>query len=158
MKLDALSKLNSRQRSFLTHYLGNGQDGTKAAIAAGYSEKNAAVSACAILNTESVKAAWIEMGDATSLHANIISEMRDTYSANIASIFEIQEFWSTLVRSNKDENGENIKLEARIRASELLAKNLGMFVDKIEHAGKDGVSLPCITLNFIKSETLITNG
>ena len=122
------------------------------------SEKNAAVSACAILNTESVKAAWVEMGDATSLHANIISEMRETYSANIASIFEIQEFWSTLVRNNKDENGENIKLDTRIRASELLAKNLGMFVDKIEHAGKDGVSLPCITLNFIKSETLITNG
>jgi hypothetical protein len=35
---------------------------------------------------------------------------------------------------------------------------MGMFVDKIEHSGKDGADLPCITLNFIKSDTTINNG
>jgi hypothetical protein len=87
-----------------------------------------------------------------------VTEIREQYAANIASIFEIQEFWTKLVRSNKDENGDYIKLDARIRASELLAKNMGMFIDKIEHSGKDGADLPCITLNFIKSDTTINNG
>jgi hypothetical protein len=105
-----------------------------------------------------VQAAWKEMGEVTSSHHAIVTEIREQYAANIASIFEIQEFWTNLVRNNKDENGDYIKLDARIRASELLAKNMGMFVDKIEHSGKDGADLPCITLNFIKSDTTINNG
>jgi len=158
MDFEALSKLTSKQRAFLTHYLGNGQDGTKAAIAAGYSDKAASKQAYTLLNNPNVQAAWKEMGEVTSSHHAIVTEIREQYAANIASIFEIQEFWTKLVRSNKDENGDYIKLDARIRASELLAKNMGMFIDKIEHSGKDGADLPCITLNFIKADTTINNG
>ena len=159
MALDAFDKLNTRQRAFLTAYLGNGQDGAKAIIAAGYSDKDATTKASALLNKPAVKAAWAELSvEITKKHMEAIDELRDQFSDKIASIYEIQEFWTKLVRNNKDENGDYIRLDARIRASELLAKNMGMFIDKIEHTGKDGADLPCITLNFIKSDMTINNG
>lgn len=159
MAFDALNKLNYRQRAFLTAYLSNGQDAPSAVIAAGYSEKGATQKGNSLLNTPAVKEAWAELsGELSKKQFEVIDELKDQFSDKIASIYEIQEFWTKLVRSNKDENGDYIKLDARIRASELLAKNMGMFIDKIEHSGKDGVDLPCITLNFIKSDTTINNG
>ena len=154
MSFEALRKLTPKQRAFLTNYLSNGQDATKAAISAGYSVSNARVSGHTILKSESVQNAYREM--AQVLDANqmeMVNKYQDQFSEDIASIYEIQAFWTRLIRNKPDESGEYVKLEARIRASELLAKNMGMFIDKVEHSGKDGEALPSITLNFIKPDT-----
>jgi phage terminase small subunit len=46
--------------------------------------------------------------------------------ANTADIGEIREFWSSAMRN------EGEKMKDRIRASELLAKTYGAFIDRLE--------------------------
>ena len=45
---------------------------------------------------------------------------------SIASIIEIKEFWTTFLRDT------NLEPKERVKASELLAKTYGAFLDKIE--------------------------
>lgn len=156
--LEALNKLSVKHRAFLIAYLGNGQDATKAALSVGYAKSSSQVLGSALLKRPDVQAAWKEVGMMTSEGQLLaIEEINERFAKHIATIYEVQEFWTKIMRSPKDENGDYVKLEVRVRASELLAKNMGMFIDKIEHTGKDGVELPAINLNFIKSETIITN-
>lgn len=54
-------KLNARQQRFVDEYLANGGNATQAAIAAGYSEKSAEVTACKLLRNAKVAKA-VETG------------------------------------------------------------------------------------------------
>lgn len=47
----------------------------------------------------------------------------------IADMQEINEFWTSIIRSEEEKTAD------RIKASELRAKAAGMFVDKLEHSG-----------------------
>ena len=58
-----------------------------------------------------------------------IEELRAVTKINsIASIIEIKEFWTDIIRKN----AKDYESRDRLKASELLAKSEGAFVDKIE--------------------------
>ena len=63
-------------------------------------------------------------------YVNIQKRLNDlriaTESNSIASIIEIKEFWTTFLRDT------NLEPKERVKASELLAKTYGAFLDKIE--------------------------
>lgn len=52
-----------------------------------------------------------------------------TEQENIMSITEIKEFWSSVVKDNKQ------KMQDRLKAAELLGKSAGMFLDKVQVDG-----------------------
>lgn len=101
--------IKQKQRLFCEYLIGESQgNATDAALKAGYSERSARQTAHKILQNKEVQAYLRE------LNAKIITE-------NIATIQEIQEFWSKIMR-DEEEPTKN-----RVRASELLAKTKGMF-------------------------------
>ena len=59
----------------------------------------------------------------------------------IATISEIQEFWTTTFRNIEE------KTQDRLKASELLGKSKGMFLDKIEHTVDKNISF---VINSVK--------
>ena len=99
--------MNSRQLRFCEHYARD-PNGTRAAIAAGYSEKTARQIASDLLTKFDVRE-YIE-----ELTREIDSEL-------IADAREIQATWTAILRDT------NASPRDRIRAGELLAKVSGMF-------------------------------
>lgn len=47
----------------------------------------------------------------------------------MASIHEVQEFWASTMRNR------SLEMRDRLKASELIARSHGVFLDKIEHSG-----------------------
>lgn len=64
----------------------------------------------------------------------------------IATRAERQKFWSTVMRD------DSVKLQDRLRASELLAKSEGDFLDRHELTGAEGVPLfvDPVTVRFVE--------
>ena len=107
-------KLTAKQQAFVDAYAGNG---TEAAIAAGYSPKSAEKIARELLRKTTV--------------ANLIREReKDIVNPLIASRTKRQVFWSE-VMLNGDEDMRN-----RLKASELLGKSEGDFIDRVELGGR----------------------
>lgn len=101
--------MNLRQKLFCEFYLGECcGNAEQAAIRAGYKEKSARQSAYKLLQNIQIK-------------QYIAEKSAEIATNNVASIQEIQEFWSNIIR-DIDEPTKN-----RLRASELLAKAKGMF-------------------------------
>lgn len=103
--------LNARQQRFVTEYLVD-QNGTKAAIRAGYSQKTAAMIATENLRKPNIAAA-------------VTAGM-----AKLAQRTEVTQEW--VVRRLQEESvfyGEGASQSARVRAAELLGKHTGMFTD-----------------------------
>lgn len=111
--------LNARQRAFVEAYCGNA---TEAALQAGYSEKTARITAAKLLSKGNIQEALKEREDKrlTSL---------------IATREERQRFWTTLMR---DEDRKEVD---RLKASELLAKSEGDFLERRELTGPNGSPL-----------------
>lgn len=120
--------LNARQRAFVEAYCGNA---TEAALQAGYSPKTAA-----FIGAENLKKPKI---------AAALKEREDKRLASlIATREERQRFWTSMMRD------EDRKEADRLKASELLAKSEGDFLERREITGPSGAPLapPIIQVVF----------
>jgi phage terminase small subunit len=120
--------LNARQRAFVEAYCGNA---TEAAITAGYSKKTAASIGERLLRNVEIKEALKE-------------REKERLSSLIATREERQRFWTSMMRD------EDRKEADRLKASELLAKSEGDFLDRAELSGPNGTPLapPIIQVVF----------
>ena len=104
--------MNDRQRQFCQYYA-RSPNATEAAKLAGYSQKSAYS-----IGQENLKKPEIQ---------EYIRELQAEAEADrIAEISEVKAFWTATMR----DDGERI--ENRLRASELLAKSAGEFLQKVE--------------------------
>lgn len=108
-------KLNERQRRFADEYIICGVAET-AALKAGYSEKYARSDAHKLLAHTGIK----EIID----KRNKLLE-----SKKIATMQEVREFWTTVIRD------EDTDMKDRIKVSELIGKSNGEFLDRVEQSG-----------------------
>ena len=108
-----MKKLTPKQQAFVDVYAGNA---TEAAIKAGYSVKNARDMGCQNMKTPAVKAAILAREDVES-------------RVRIADRQTRQQFWTETMRN------EGAELRDRLRASELLGKSEGDFLDRVETSG-----------------------
>ncbi|WP_018659897.1 terminase small subunit [Allofustis seminis] len=110
-----MSKLTARQKRFADEYIITGNI-TQAAINAGYSKKYADRQGYRLLGIVGMQ--------------DYIEERNKLLDAEkIADMQEVKEFWTNVVRD--DEN----TLNERIKASELIAKTYGAFLDQVEQTG-----------------------
>ena len=109
--------LTEKQRLFCELYSGNGGNGTKAAIGAGYSESSAHSTASEILKYPDV--------------LDYIRELSAPESnSRIADAHEVKEFWTAMMRNENERSSE------RLAASDKLAKSAAMYVTRIETTNK----------------------
>jgi phage terminase small subunit len=130
--------LNSQQKIFCEVYAKSG-NATLAAREAGYSENVAKHRTSTILGSQKVRD-----------YLDFLNKTLEEKS--ISSIEQIQRFWTDLYLGKVDDGDYPAKLSDRIRASELLVKSKGGFLDKVALVDTDGKSLPTINLNFIKPD------
>ena len=103
-----------KQRAFVENYTGNA---TQAALAAGYSRRTARVIGAENLTKPDIQKA-IQEREAARLEPAIL-----TREARL-------KFWSRVV------GDENEDMKHRLRASELLGKAEGDFLERVEHSGE----------------------
>lgn len=133
--------LSERERRFVDAYCVGTTAGNAAASlrSAGYATKSANVTASRMMARANVKTAI----------ANKLSDMKRAESAlttaTIATKVQLQEWWTRLLVEGDvfvDDDGHKVatpvRLQDRIKASELMGKSLGIFIEKREHAGEDG--------------------
>lgn len=113
----AKGELTAMQQRFVEVYAGNG---TEAAILAGYSKKSAEKLARDLLRNPTV---------ADAIRAREKKEIRPLIASRTAR----QEFWTNTMQ-DRDEEMKN-----RLKASELLGKSEGDFLERVEHSG--GINL-----------------
>jgi phage terminase small subunit len=109
--------LNARQARFVAEYLKD-PNATKAAKAAGYSEKTAYSQGHDLLKKPEIAAAVARMKSQVEREA-------------IATRQERQEFWTRTMRGE----GDSAELRDRLKASELLGKSEEDFTEKVKHSG-----------------------
>lgn len=117
-----MKSLSERERCFVEAYMGQAAgNATKAAIAAGYSQKTAASIASRLLRKVKIKKAI-----KTRVKADPKAATRE----------DRQRFWTNVM----DGTGKFAKvgMKDRLKASELLGKSQGDFVEHHEHSGPDG--------------------
>lgn len=107
--------MNLRQKRFADEYIITGNV-YQSAIAAGYSESYAKSRSC-------------EMLENVSVSEYIKERNKELDSEKIATMKEVKEFWTRLMRSSVTEHKDALK------ASELIARTNGAFIDKVEHSG-----------------------
>lgn len=110
-----MAKLNRREQTIM-NYMQNGGNIKKAMIDAGYSETYADRNSKYLLGI---------IGD------EIKKAQENIRNDNIKSIEEVQQWWSE-VMDDKEENTKN-----RLKASELLVKSKGGFIEKMEVTAKE---------------------
>ncbi len=125
-----MEKLTAKQKRFCDEYLKD-LNATQAAIRAGYSEKTAAV-----------------IGAENLIKPNIQTYLQQFQNKidqkNIKTVEEVQEWWSEVM-----EDAE-AKLPDRIKASELLVKSKGGFMDKVQVSGNINNPLTGLTTEELK--------
>ena len=104
-----------RQQKFCDEYLKH-PVATDAAIKAGYSEKYAGQNADKLLKNTNVR----------EYLNRIQGQINQT---NIKSVEQVQEWWSSIMDNNEEATRD------RLKASELLVKSKGGFVDKVDIEG-----------------------
>jgi phage terminase small subunit len=117
--------LTERERRFVEAFMGTcAGNGAKAAIKAGYARGSAKVTASRLLTKANVRAAIAARTQADPAVAD-----RETR----------QRFWTQVM----DGRGRFTKvgMKERLKASELLGKSQGDFIDRHEHSGKDGAPI-----------------
>jgi len=113
-------KLNDKQKKFVDYYCQSG-NAAQSAIRAGYSEKTARSQGQRLLTKVDIKSA-------------IEKRNQDLEDERIADITEIKQFWTAMFRDPMSESKDQLK------ASELLAKTEGAFIEKVEHSGSLDIS------------------
>lgn len=109
--------LNPRQRAFANAYAKHGV-AERAAIDAGYSRTTARAQAARLLANVGIRE---YLGSLT----------KATESRTVATLAELREIWTSVVRG---EAPGNPAWKDRLRASEMLAKSMGGFLDRHEVA------------------------
>lgn len=110
--------LTEKQKRFADYYIETG-NATEAYRRAGYTSKGKAAEANAsrLIRNDKVQKYIDERNSALE-------------SDRIASMKEVKEFWSEIMRSELQETKD------RLKASEMIAKTNAAFIDKIEHSGE----------------------
>ena len=109
-------KLNARQKAFCEYYVASG-NATESARRAGYSENYAKNRIHELLKNVGI--------------CGYIEELNEkAKDSRIMSMLEIKEFWSETIKNS------NVKMTDRLKASELLAKTNGAFLEKVELSGE----------------------
>jgi|LGOV01.1.fsa_nt_gb phage terminase small subunit len=110
--------MNERQTKFCQFYAKSG-NATQAYREAGYKSKNP--------KADEANASRLIRNDKVALYLKELSQKSE--SKAIASIQEIKEFWTKVLQSDEEE------MPHRLKASELMVKVEGGFIDKVEHSG-----------------------
>ena len=104
--------MNQRRRAFCEAYLASG-NAAQAAREAGYSERTARSIGQRLLTFDDV-------------HDYLEQRNEEISKANTADIEEIWEFWTATMRNTSEKTGD------RLKASELLAKTYGAFLERLD--------------------------
>lgn len=104
--------MNQRKRAFCEAYLISG-NATDAAREAGYSPRSARSIGQRLLTFDDVRE-YLEQRN------------QEISAANTAQMEEVRQFWTATMRD------ENMKPADRLKASELLAKTYGTFLERLE--------------------------
>lgn len=104
--------MNQRQRAFCEAYLLSG-NAAEAAREAGYSPRSARSIGQRLLTFDDVQE-YLEQRN------------REISAANTAQMEEVRQFWTATMRDG------NMKPSDRLKASELLAKTYGAFLERLE--------------------------
>ncbi|MGN1230559.1 MAG: terminase small subunit [Anaerotignum sp.] len=105
--------MNERQKKFCEYFAANGGNGSAAAREAGYSERSAREIARKLLTDVDI--------------LDYIRKLQDEAAATrIKSVIQTKAFWSSVMDDSTQ------KMKDRLRASELLAKSAGAFIDPHE--------------------------
>ena len=117
------TRLTEKQRKFVEAFQGAAAcNATEAARLAGYSGSDSALGKQGFDNLRNPKI--VEALAKTAAEDPLVLERVD-----------LQRFWTRVVL---DQEGVDTEMKDRLRASEMLAKSQGMFVNRVEHTGKDG--------------------
>lgn len=116
-RIDSI-ELNPRQKMFVENYLFNGNNGTKAYMAAyeNENERSSAVRASELLKRDKI----------SKQIATRQAELKEHHLTHIASGEDVLQFY-TQVMINPDN-----KLDHRMKAGEYIGKSMGLFIDRIE--------------------------
>ena len=108
-----------RWRRFVEAYMGKcAGNATQAAIAAGYSQKSAYQRGSELVRNPQVKA---------------LIAARVKASPDVMQREELQAFWTKVAKNPAEPT------TTRLKASELLGKSHGAFIDKLQHSGRVGL-------------------
>lgn len=117
-----MKTLTPRQTKFVAAYARCGV-AERAAIEAGYSQRTARGSATRLLANAGVRAELDRLATA--------ADARD-----IADLIERRHWWTSVMRDAQRD------MKDRLRASELLGKSFGDFLDRHDHTSSDGSMTP----------------
>lgn len=140
-----MKSLNAKQQRFVQEYLVD-LNATQAAIRAGYSEKTARSIASELLTKPDIQAAVTDgkqkISQKTGLSVQWVLERLSSVAERCLQCEQVLDRKGDPVYVETP-NGEEavaftFQAGAANRALELLGKHLGMFVEKVEHTGKDG--------------------
>lgn len=138
-KKSALDALNGRQRDFVLRYAKSGIM-KQAALEAGYSRGGITAIIYNLSKNPKVQAA--------------IHELRaDDEDATIASIKELREWWTSIIRGT-GKAGAGAELKEQLKASDLLGKSQGAFLDRLDLTNSDGSLTPTIDVSKLSTEVL----
>lgn len=127
-------QLTSQQLQFVASYAATGS-GTQAAIAAGYAPSNATSAASKLLRNPRVRDAITELGREPSVAEAAVQAIASR--GQIADVAEAQAFLTAVMRGDLPD--ERIGLRDRIRATELLIRTRGGFLDRIDVHGLERI-------------------
>jgi phage terminase small subunit len=132
--------LNPRQMKFVYAYMRTGV-GKTAAIEAGYSKSNAEFQAVDLLRRPNVTQA-IRLLSAEAL------------TRDVADVAELREWWTRVLRGD-ELDGENAPaMKDRLKASDLLGKSQGAFLERVDLTNSDGSLAPTIDVSKLSTATL----
>lgn len=117
--------LTEKQRRFCDYYLID-PNGTQAAIKAGYAEKNAHVEASRLLRNAKIRSYLMERNSQFE-------------KERVADMQEVKEFWT-----------EQIRKKESLKASELIAKTYGAFVDRVDMSVSGKIEINIIDDDDVK--------
>lgn len=111
-----MRELSPRQRAFVVAYARHGV-AERAAIEAGYSNRTARGSAARLLANAGIRAELSRISSIATTEA-------------VADLRERREFWTRTMRDG------DAPMRERLKASELLGKSEGDFLDRVEQGGE----------------------
>lgn len=162
------AELTPKQQAFAEAYARNGQNGTRAAIEAGYAEKGAHTEAYRLLRNADVRKLidaelQARRDSAEMLRAKIEAELLAIATADLRDVAEWAGDTLTLIDStaltddaaralrevvattSQTEHGTtnrlHVKQHDKLKALQLLAKMNGLVQERVEHSGNVGLTL-----------------
>lgn len=112
-----MAGMTVKQKMFADEYIKTG-NATQSYISAGYKARGngAEVNACKLLRN-------------TKVRDYIRKRNKELDKSTIADMQEVKEFWTNMLRNRAADPKD------RLKASELIAKTNGAFLDRVEHSG-----------------------